>query len=50
MTVKELIDMLSEANPDAKVTACDLYSEGEFNITGMIYNDDGVELTGENTE
>ncbi len=54
MTVLELINMLQTpgTNVDAKVVAIDLYNEGTFPITGMIYNlhGDTVELTGENND
>ena len=47
MTVKELIEMLEKVEPDAEVTAGDIYGEGEFPVTGMVYNQESVELTGE---
>ena len=52
MTVLELINMLqtSGTNVDAKVVATDLYNEGTFPITGMIYNSNEIELTGENND
>ena len=51
MTVRELITLLFRTqNLDVKVTASDTYNEGTFPITGIIYNNDGVELTSENNE
>lgn len=47
MTVRELIEMLKTAKLDAEVTAGDIYGEGEFPITGMTYDANRVELTGE---
>ncbi len=52
MTVRELITLLFKTgNLDIEVTASDTYGEcGVFPITGIIYNNDGVELTSENNE
>ena len=52
MNVRELITLLFKTgNLDVKVTASDTYGEGgAFPITGIIYNDDGVELTSENNK
>ena len=48
MTVQQLIIMLVKLpNLSAPVVASDIYNEGTFTISGMIYNEDGVELTGE---
>ena len=49
MTVKELIQLLERTNPDVEVFASDVYMEGVFVLTGAIYNDDDVILTGETT-
>ncbi|MCH8210708.1 MAG: hypothetical protein IIB99_04985 [Planctomycetes bacterium] len=48
MTVKELIFALQECNPDAEVHASDIYGEGVFPITGYVYDEQEVTLTGEN--
>ena len=50
MTVKELIEMLRAANPNALVKAIDIYDEGTFLVTGMVYNMDSIELTGESLD
>lgn len=50
MTVKQLIDMLQRANPDADVVASDIYGEGTFGITGMVFGTDTVDLTGEDMD
>ena len=47
MTVRELITMLMKVNMDAVVTASDIYDDGTFSITGMVFNEAGVDLTGE---
>ncbi len=48
MTVRELIGMLySVPNLDVEVTASDTYGEGVFEITSMIFNNDSIELTGD---
>ncbi len=49
MTARELISMLGEVNPNAEVRAEDTYDEGDFKITGMIYNNERVSLTSEDT-
>ena len=48
MTVKELIKLLEHTNPDAEVYASDIYGEGVFPITGYVYDEQEVTLTGEN--
>lgn len=46
--VAELIEMLeATGSPSAMVVASDVYGEGEFPITGMVFNGDKVDLTGE---
>ena len=47
MTVLELYKLIKDLSPNAEVFATDLYGEGTFKITGLIYNNDEVELTGE---
>lgn len=47
MTVLELREMLQHCLGDLEVTAVDVYGEGTFPIKGVIFNDDGVQLTGE---
>ena len=48
MTVQELIDLLFKTgNLNADVTATDIYGEVTFEITSLVLNNDGVELTGE---
>jgi hypothetical protein len=44
MTVKQLIDMLKGADQDAPVYSYDADSEQIQEITGMIYDEDMVEL------
>lgn len=50
MKVSELITLLEKANPDAVVHASDIYEEGIFEITGMIFDKGTVNLTGENND
>ncbi len=50
MIVRELLEMLSNVNLDAEVTASDVYGEGTFVITGMLYAGAHVDLTGENND
>lgn len=44
MTVKELIEQLSQLNENAKVYAVDHYGEITFEIGGIVYNDDTIHL------
>ena len=50
MTVRELFNQLGDMHPDAKVLARDDYGEGEFEITGLLYDDNEVVLVGENND
>lgn len=52
MRVRELIAMLKEVDEEAEVVAVDVYGEGRFPITGMVYGGDvdEVELSGEERE
>ena len=55
MTVKELIEMLGECNPKAKVHVQEIYgqvhpSEADLEVTGMIHNDISVILTNEEND
>ena len=50
MKVHELRTMLERANPDAIIFASDIYDEGEFAITGMLFSEANVILTGENND
>ena len=47
MTVKEVIEMLGKADPEAEVHAADIYGEGIFPITGMVYDAEHFDMTGE---
>ncbi len=51
MTYQQLIEMLDAASisRDTIIRAQDTYGEGEFDITGMIYNRGDVVLTSEET-
>jgi len=49
MTVQELIDMMEKLNKNHEVVATDIYGEGTFKITSVVYGGGEwrVELTGE---
>ena len=47
MTVNKLRAMLEHVNQDAIGFASDICDEGEFVVTGMLFNEATVTLTGE---
>ena len=49
MTVRELIEALERLNPEAVVSAVDVYGEGRYPIKGLVFNEQVVDLTGEET-